>query len=275
MEKKFTLPDKIQSIAISESIIGSINAADAEFTKFNNQRSLVMKSDIKTKKMGDATALLDVHRPDEDYYNRVVGLGGLGIKHIDEIIAWYNDHQVQCRISLSPVQQESSLIHLLNSKGLIYNGHDCIFIAAAQKRPSHLPQSIEMDVISEANLDVLFTVLGQENPTIKKDLIRQNRQFYTRPDFLFYMVRVNGNPAAIGSIFIFNTIAWLSNDMTIEAHRGMGCQRYLIQERINVAAQLGCELVVTDTDFGTISHRNMLRSGFHLAYMTAEFKQMT
>ena len=54
---------------------------------------------------------------------------------------------------------------------------------------------------------------------------------------------------------------------TLPEHRGKGAQSALLAERIGRAAELGCDVVVTETgeqrdDRPSNSYRNILRAGF-------------
>ncbi len=253
-----------------KDLIVQINEMDAVFTQFNNERSLIMDSRIKTKRFGDATALIDPNRHGDEYYNRVVGFTEKELHYLDDILNWYDNNKSTCIFSLAPTQQTDQVLDSLKLKGFNYNGYDCIFNALPGEKTTILPEHITIEQITENNLNDLYQFL-EKIWSIKKEICQKNRDFYTRPDFLFYMAKINGQAAATGSIFIYKDLAWLSNDSTTDAFRGNGCQRFLIEHRLDIAAQHGCSQVITDTEFAVTSHRNMLRNGFQLAYMTAEF----
>jgi len=52
---------------------------------------------------------------------------------------------------------------------------------------------------------------------------------------------------------------------TIPKHRGKGCQRVLLEHRINEAFSLGCKLLISHTTMYSPSQRNLERLGFQLA----------
>ncbi len=254
-----------------DELIIRINEMDAVFTRFNNQRSLVMDCRIKAKQFGDATALIDSNRPDSTYYNRVIGFTDKALHLLDNILKWYNENQSACIFSLAPTQQTEKVLDAFKIKELCYNGHDCIFHAIPRESSLTLPEHISIEQVTQDTLNDLFRLMETNNWPIKEAFCHQNRDFYTRPDFRFYLARVNGQVAAMGSIFIYKDMAWLSNDATADEFRRNGCQQLLIDHRLDVALRNGVDHVITDTEFGVTSHRNMLKNGFQLAYMTAEF----
>ena len=71
----------------------------------------------------------------------------------------------------------------------------------------------------------------------------------------------------MASMYLAEGVAWLGNANTYVKHRRSGCQYALLAHRLREADRLACDLAVSDTDFGTTSHRNLERAGFKMAYM--------
>jgi len=59
---------------------------------------------------------------------------------------------------------------------------------------------------------------------------------------------------------------WADGGNPIEAD-ARAAKRALLWHRLAEAERFGCDLAVTDTAFGTTSHRNVVRCGFALGYM--------
>ena len=65
---------------------------------------------------------------------------------------------------------------------------------------------------------------------------------------------------------------WLGGAATLPEFRGRGAQTAMLAARIRRAAELGCEVVVTETgeqvaDRPSRSYRNIERAGFELRYL--------
>ena len=56
---------------------------------------------------------------------------------------------------------------------------------------------------------------------------------------------------------------------TLKEYRGRGIQTAILQRRIQLAAEAGCEYAVIVTVGGTTSQRNAERLGFRVAYSKA------
>ena len=73
-------------------------------------------------------------------------------------------------------------------------------------------------------------------------------------------------------MFVTEDVAWLGFGATLEAARGRGGQSAMFATRLADARAQGCRWAVTETGEETEeepvnhSYRNMLRSGFRLAY---------
>lgn len=76
------------------------------------------------------------------------------------------------------------------------------------------------------------------------------------------------NPGA-GLIIPDHKIVGLYGAATLKPYRGRGLQTAIVQRRMQVAAQAGCEYAVIVTQGGTTSMRNAERLGFTLAYSKA------
>jgi GNAT superfamily N-acetyltransferase len=81
----------------------------------------------------------------------------------------------------------------------------------------------------------------------------------------------NGKLVATGAGLIIpeHRIVALFGAGTLKPHRGRGLQTAILQRRLEVAAQAGCEYAVIVTQGGTTSVRNAERLGFTLAYSKA------
>ena len=73
-------------------------------------------------------------------------------------------------------------------------------------------------------------------------------------------------------MYIADDVAWLGFGATLEAARGRGGQSAIFAARLRDAKAAGCRWAITETGEETEeepvnhSYRNMLRSGFRLAY---------
>lgn len=83
-------------------------------------------------------------------------------------------------------------------------------------------------------------------------------------------------PVGAAGLFAADGVAYLGLAGTLPDHRGKGAQNALLATRLRSAAELGCDVVVTETgerrdDRPSSSYRNILRSGFTEVGVTANW----
>jgi GNAT superfamily N-acetyltransferase len=91
------------------------------------------------------------------------------------------------------------------------------------------------------------------------------------PGALTFVAETDGKLVATGAGLIIpdHKIVALFGAGTLKPYRGRGLQTAILQRRLEVAAQAGCEYAVIVTQGGTTSMRNAERLGFTLAYSKA------
>ena len=83
-------------------------------------------------------------------------------------------------------------------------------------------------------------------------------------------------PATAAALYVHDDVGYLGLAATLPEHRGKGGQGALLAARIRQAAELGCDLVATETgerrdDRPSNSYRNILRAGFAEEAVTANW----
>lgn len=92
-----------------------------------------------------------------------------------------------------------------------------------------------------------------------------------RPGWRHYLGFDGERPVSAAAMRIEDGVAWLGFGATSESHRGRGGQSAMFARRLGDARDAGCRLAITETgeetpEMPNPSYRNMVRSGFQLAY---------
>lgn len=92
-----------------------------------------------------------------------------------------------------------------------------------------------------------------------------------RPGWRHYLAYDNDRPVGTGALYLRDDVAWLGIGSTLPAARRRGAQSAIMARRIDDAIALGCTIIETETREETAEHsnpsyRNMVRTGFRLAY---------
>jgi GNAT superfamily N-acetyltransferase len=90
--------------------------------------------------------------------------------------------------------------------------------------------------------------------------------FYHRETACCYLAFVDGEIAGGAAVSAQRGVCGLFGASTLPAFRRRGVQSALLATRLAWAREKGCDLAVSITQPGSISHRNIERSGFRVAY---------
>jgi hypothetical protein len=101
-----------------------------------------------------------------------------------------------------------------------------------------------------------------------------------RPGWTHYVGFDGETPVSVAAMCVIEDVAWLGFGGTLEAARGRGGQSAMFATRLADARAQGCRWAVTETGEETEefpvnhSYRNMVRSGFRLAYARRNWYRM-
>jgi GNAT superfamily N-acetyltransferase len=97
--------------------------------------------------------------------------------------------------------------------------------------------------------------------------------YFRVPSVRCLVAEIDGTPVGGGLVAIHEGMAALATTSTLPAFRGRGVQTALIKARLRIAAEQGCDLAMITTQPGTISHKNVERQGFRVAYTRCKFSR--
>jgi hypothetical protein len=211
-------------------------------------------------------------------FNRVIGLGlrqPATTTALDDILACYRAagsaaFAVQLSLSAAP----SDLPDWLHARGLSLRDNWAKVYRAAT--PDVVIQTdLRIERIDRAHAaafaEISCTAFGM--PAIMQPWLAAG---VGRPGWAHYLAFDGETPVAGGALFVKGDVGWLGIGSTLPAHRRRGAQGALMARRIRDAAESGCRWVVTETGEDTREHpnpsyRNMLRTGFVLAYQRPNY----
>jgi hypothetical protein len=129
------------------------------------------------------------------------------------------------------------------------------------------PSKAEEAVTFSSILRKCFFPDGGEPPGFDSMLL----PMFSFPGSLTFVAAFEGQLVATGAALIIpeHRIVGLYGAGTIKEYRGRGLQTAMLEMRMQVAAESGCEYAVIVTQGGTTSQRNAERLGFRVAYSKA------
>jgi hypothetical protein len=232
-------------------------ALDLEYARFNAGKALgdARESRFRREAVGPLTITTDPVR-DDAYYHRILGLTPGTLPSLDEAIARL-DAAPTVRVDVDAVDSEA-LTPALTSRGFATGGR-LLWLAA---EPRIATPGVPVLRLGPGQRDLVRDLLHAEWPV--EDRIWKLREANHCTDrFRAFGIRgADGGLDAMATSFIGEHGVVLGNAYTREEVRGRGYQRALLVARVSDAAESGVDLVLTDVEPGTTSHRNCERSGF-------------
>lgn len=232
--------------------------------------------DMRVARIGSAVALC---MPDTPWmlFNRVIGLG-VGEPATEAMVQACCDFyqgagDIAFGFQLSQQAQPAELSEWLAARGFQRRSNWAKMIRPAEEMDH--PTDLRIEQIdgsyAEAWAELVVTVFG--SPDSHRAWMAAA---VSRPDWRFYLAFDGDRPAAAGALFVRGGIGWLGAGSTLPEYRRRGAQSAIMARRIRDAARLGCRWVITETGEDTPvqpnpSYRNMLRSGFELAYLRPNY----
>ena len=126
-------------------------------------------------------------------------------------------------------------------------------------------ERVDLDTL-ELSLETFTT--GFEWPSEWREYAKDGlRQWSAAEGFHAYLAKYGGKPADGGILFVYDGVGFPCHGSVIPHFRGKGCHTSLLHHRLYAAHELGCHLIIGGAGFGSISFRNQLRAGLHLAYI--------
>jgi GNAT superfamily N-acetyltransferase len=83
---------------------------------------------------------------------------------------------------------------------------------------------------------------------------------------------IDGEPVATAVLRCDGGVALLAGASTVPEARRQGAQRALLEARLNIAADRGCDIAMMCAEPGSASQRNAERQGFHIAYTRTKWQ---
>ncbi|MDF2647875.1 MAG: hypothetical protein K0Q73_3680 [Paenibacillus sp.] len=247
--------------------MNQIENMEIELTKLNASRSLVpVQRQFEITRLGNSILLKDQTDPTSDYYNRIKGFGPLDLPELDKLLSYYKNG-APC-FDMTPNHMTEEVTRALIDRGFIpVSQLAFMFTDPASGLESTSAFQIERVTEKSAEEYIRWISLTKDGMEINAAMTERNKAYFYRRNFLNYMLRIDGNPAAMGSLFLNGEEGYIANDYTFKSYRGRGCQLALLKHRLSEAVKLGVKNVYTDVEFGSVSHGNMEKVGFKTAYL--------
>jgi GNAT superfamily N-acetyltransferase len=206
-----------------------------------------------------------------------IGLQGpVSRDEFDQLETFYFQRREPIRVETCPLVDASLTEHYKE------RGYHVSEFSNVMVRPVEIPQppfkasSVEIQKASDGELDAWTLTVAQgfaEQFPVTQELLSLMKMFAGAPNTECYLARMDGRIAGGATLAVRKGIAGFFGASTLPQFRNRGVQTALLQFRMQRAVQLGCDLAVSLAQPGSISQRNITRSGFQTLYTRVKFER--
>ena len=220
---------------------------------------------------GVAVALTAI---DAGFFNRAVGIGTTRQLTEDDVEAasrfFVDQGRSESLFHLAPATVTPEVAGWLTARGY-QQGHSWVKLWHGLAELPTPSTSLRIERIDHSRA-ADFARIWVEAFEVPPVLVPSVSSTIGRPGWTHYLGFDGETPVSIAAMFVTEDVAWLGFGATLEAARGRGGQSAMFATRLADARAQGCRWAITETGEETKeepvnhSYRNMLRSGFRLAY---------
>ena len=236
---------------------------------------------IEIQRFGNCTALVNSVATLGPLFNRVLGFGETDLPLLAELVRFYTDRGLRCRIDVNPYQGTPNLFRALGLVGMqVVRFHSFLYWSSpsvpspAGAASDEEPAIRRIDYAAGAGewakvwLGSFTEVMGA-SPNVVLPLSLATADLHQQPGWSLYLARVKKEPAAASALYIGNGVGSLAIAGTLPKFRRLGCQTALLKARLVEATNQKCDLIVAQSGLGTSSQHNMERLGMKIGYTRA------
>jgi len=210
-------------------------------------------------------------------FNRVIGLGlhqPATEAMIDEVIELYSRKNTPFSISLSPTAQPAQLSNWLLARGFEHTSNWAKVIRGMAPPPP-IKTDLRIELVDE-NTASQYAAVTQSGFGLPEWMTPLFEATAKAPNIYSYIAYADDVPAGVGSLSVSGEKGALFNGATLPEYRRRGAQGAIMARRIQDGIELGCRWFTTETGEDTPenpnpSYRNMIRTGFQLAYLRPNY----
>jgi GNAT superfamily N-acetyltransferase len=226
--------------------------------------------------IGGALVLTIPGVPESPMCNRIVGLGTerpATEADLDAALATL-PAGVTFYVGVSPTAEPPALLDWLAARGL-EPGWGWRMFRRAPEPPPVATTSLRLTRVETTADATAFGRVVATGYDLPESGVATMAETYER-GWECWLARDGDEPVGAAALFVTDGAAYLGLAATLPEHRGKGAQSALLARRIERAAELGCDLVVTETgelrdDRPSNSYRNLQRAGFLEAGVVANW----
>lgn len=223
--------------------------------------------DATAQKIGGGIAICT----GSQFINSAIGLGldtPVSNSDMAALEAYFQGNQVDSEVEICPFT-DALFLNLLNDRHYHLTAFTTAYIHPLEKIQP--PPNLNRDIMVEPITDDQKELWVQTVMDISADDKTQDRRLAQavthRAHTTCFLAQLDGTAIGASALSIRDGVATCYFTATRPAYRQRGVQTAMLQARLAYAQAQNCELAFATTIPGNHSMRNVMRAGFHVAYV--------
>jgi GNAT superfamily N-acetyltransferase len=220
----------------------------------------------------DVLAPASEQLPSLELLNHVVGLNPERIDRVPEIVRWYRHKGIWPWFDVAPGPGCDRLLDALAAEGAWPIGFSGTLVGVVKLTSVPVVADVKIEKVDEATIrefaDTLVAGHETDGPG-PDDAAADVQPWLARQGMYLLTARIHGLPAGCAAMYVRDGITLLADAAVRAEARGRGVYHALVGARLQLARQLGCDLVSARAPFGTPVHRYLQQVGLTSGYTRA------
>ncbi len=195
---------------------------------------------------------------------------------LDEIERFFGKHGAPVNHEVSPLAGVPALALLCSRGYRPIEVSSVVYQSVSKPTTPQRAAGIQVRAIApdEAGIWAQTSGLGWigDHPEFEELLLDFGKILTGREDLTCFLAEIDGQPAAAGVLSIHAGVALFAGSSTVPQFRRRGLQAALLEARMQLAAERGCDLAMMVAEAGSGSQRNAERQGFRIAYTRTKWQ---
>ena len=197
---------------------------------------------------------------------------------LDRIETFFAELNAPVFHEVSPLADPSALALLLERGYEPFEFTSVMYLPIPVEAPRTSPAGTKLAVRTtsptEAELWASVSARGwNESEELSAFMLSFGRVSAMKTSGFSFIVEANGIPIAAGGLTIHAGVALLAGASTVPEGRRQGAQAALLDARLRLAAERGCDVAMMGALPGSVSQRNAERQGFRIAYTRIKWRK--